>query len=196
MLLGGDNFAEEPMERIMAEFLFENPYVIGFVGVVLTILSLFGWVQTGNRIAAYVGLGFLSLTIFLVWLNLYVVTDREQIRVVLTDTSLELQENRHDAVKKRIHPDHSQQVASALTLLPRIKFEIATVTRVHSIEMTTVGNKPSARVRMNVYVEVQTDFMPGKVPRWVQLDLEKLGDQWLVVDFVHKEATFEFLGKE
>ncbi len=30
----------------------------------------------------------------------------------------------------------------------------------------------------------------------VQLDLEKLGDQWLVVDFIHKEATFEFLGKE
>jgi uncharacterized membrane protein YecN with MAPEG domain len=181
---------------MMAEFLFENPYVVGLVGALLTGLSLFGWIQTGNKIAAYVGLGFLLLTSFLVWLNLYVVTDREQIRVVLTDTSRELEENRHDAVKKRIHPDHTQQVASAVALLPRIKFDVATVTRVHSIELTKVGNKPSARVRMNVYVEVQTDFMPGKVPRWVQLDLEKLGDQWLVVDFVHKEATFEFLGKE
>lgn len=180
----------------MAEFLFENPYVIGFVGTVLTVLSLFGWIQTGNRIGAYAGLGFLLLTILLVWLNLYVVTDREQIRVVLSDTALELQENRHDAVKKRIHPDHSQQVASAIALLPRIKFEIATVTRVHSIELSQIGNNPTARVRMNVYVEVQTDFMPGKVPRWVQLDLEKSGDRWLVVDFVHKEATFEFLGKE
>ena len=95
----------------MAEFLFENPYVVGFVGALLTGLSLFGWIQTGNKIAAYVGLAFLVLTCFLVWLNTYVITDREQIRVVLTDTALELQDNRFDAVKKRIHPDHTQQVA-------------------------------------------------------------------------------------
>lgn len=180
----------------MAEFLFENPYMIGFVGALLTGLSFFGWIQTGNKLAAYVGLAFLVLTSFLVWLNTYVVTDREKIRVVLTDTALDLQENRFDAVKKRIHPDHTQQVASAVAMLPRVKFDVAQVNRVHSIDLTKVGNKPAARVRMNVYVEVQTDFMPGKVPRWVQLDLEKLGDQWLVVDFVHKEATFEFLGKE
>ncbi len=180
----------------MAEYLFENPFVVGFVGALLTGLSLFGWIQTGNKLAAYFGLAFLVLTAFLVWLNTYVVTDREQIRFVLTNTAVELQENRHDAVKKRIHPDHTQQVASAIALLPRVKFDVAQVNRVHSIVLSKIGNKPSARVRMNVYVEVQTDFMPGKVPRWVQLDLEKLGGQWLVVDFVHKEATFEFLGKE
>ncbi len=99
-------------------------------------------------------------------------TDREQIRVVLTETALELQENRHEAVKKRVHPDHTQQVASAVALLPRIKFDVAQVNRVHSIELTKVGNKPSARVRMNVYVEVQTDFMPGKVPRWFSWTLK------------------------
>jgi hypothetical protein len=180
----------------MTEFLFENPYLVGFVGALLTGLSLFGWIQTGNRIAAYAGVGFLLLTCFLIWMNVYVVTDRETIRVVLSETAMELQENRFDAVKKRVHPDHTQQVASAMAMLPRIKFDVATVTRVHSIELSKVGNKPSARVRMNVYVEVQTDVMPGKVPRWVQLDLEKSGDRWLVVDFVHKEATFEFLGRE
>ena len=180
----------------MSEFLFENPYVIGCVGALVTGLSLFGWIQTGNKIAMYVALGFLILTGSLVYLNIYVQTDREQVRIVLNDTALELQENRYDALKKRIHPDHSQQVASAMSMLPRVKFDVAKVNRVHSIELSKIGNNATARVRMNVYVEVQTDFMPGKIPRWVQLDLEKQGDQWLVVDFEHKEATFEFLGKE
>jgi len=180
----------------MSDYLFENPYGVGFVGTLLTALSLFGWVQTGNKIALYLGLGFFGLTGILVWLNLYIQTDREVIRVVLNETALELQENRHDAIKKRIHPDHTQQVASAVSLLGRVKFDVARITRVHAIDIAKAGNTSTARVRMNVYVEVQTDLMPGKIPRWVQLDLEKLGDQWLVVDFTHKEATFEFLGRE
>lgn len=180
----------------MTEFLFETPYIVGFIGALLTGLSLFGWIQTGNKFAAYAGLGFLLLTVLVVLMNVYVVTDRETIRVVLSQTAQELEENRFEAIKKRIHPDHTQQVATAMTLLPRIKFDVATVTRVHSIEMSKLGNKPTARVRMNVYVEVQSDVMPAKVPRWVQVDLEKAGKEWLVVDFVHKEATFEFIGRE
>jgi hypothetical protein len=180
----------------MSEYFFEHPYIIGTLGALLTGLSLFGWIQTGNKVAVYLALGTLVLTSFLVWLNLYVETDREQIHAVLKETAAELQDNRFEAVKNRIHPDHTQQVASAISMLPRLKFEVARITGVHAIDLSKVGKNPAARVRMNVYVEVQTDFMPGKIPRWVQLDLEKLNDRWLVIDFQHKEATFEFLGKE
>ncbi len=43
----------KPPEGPMAEYLFENPFVVGFVGALLTGLSLFGWIQTGNKLAAY-----------------------------------------------------------------------------------------------------------------------------------------------
>jgi hypothetical protein len=132
----------------------------------------------------------------LVWLIYAIVTDKEQIRKMLQDTALELETNNVAALKNRLHPDHSQRVVSGIAMLPRVKFEVAQVTRIHSIEFHKVGNQPAARIRMNVYVEVKSDVMPGKIPRWVQVDLEKSHEKWLVVDFDHKEATFEFMGRE
>jgi hypothetical protein len=180
----------------MSEFLFENPLILGFVGAIVTVLTLFGWVQTGNKYALYGGGICLLATILLVWLNIAIVTDKEQIRKMLGDTALELERNNVVALKSRLHPDHSQSVVSAMAMLPRVKFEVAQVTRIHSIEFHKVGSQQAARVRMNVYVEVQSDIMPGKIPRWVQLDLEKSQDKWLVVDFDHKDPTFEFMGRE
>jgi hypothetical protein len=180
----------------MSDYLFESPWLIGSLGILLTVLTGIGWVQSGHRVVLFVSIGMLVATILLICMNMWVVTHKERIRGMLESTASELESNQHDRVRLRLHPDHSPAVAAAMHQLPRLKFQMAQVTRVHSIELSKLGNNPTARVRMNVYVEVESNIYPGKIPRWVQLDLELKNDKWLVVDFQQKEPTFEFMGRE
>ncbi len=62
----------------MATILFEQPWLISTIGAVLTVLTFYGWVQTGNSIALKTAIGFAIGSILLVLLNLWVITDTEK----------------------------------------------------------------------------------------------------------------------
>lgn len=177
----------------MVTILFEQAWFIGAIGTVLTVMTFYGWVQTGNTIAFRTALGFAIGSILLVFLNLWVVTDREKIQTWLGDAAGELQSNEYDKVLKRISPDHTERVESTAARMKTVKFSVAKVTKIHSINIDYKGTTPTADVRMNAFVEAESYGMSGKLPRWVRLTLEKRDTEWLITDFEDREAQHEFM---
>jgi hypothetical protein len=177
----------------MTTFLFEQPWLVGAVGAVLTVATLYGWTQTGNAKAFKTGMALALLSMFLVFLNIWTVTDAERIRTWLAETASELQSNQVDRVLKRISPDPSQRVDNAADRLKSVHFSVAKVTKIHGIEIDYSGTRPIAFIRMNAFVEAESNGMSGKVPRWVGLTLEKRGREWLITDFEDRDAQHEFV---
>ena len=177
----------------MAIILFEQPWLVAAIGTGLTVITLYGWTQTGNSTALKTGVVFGVVTILLLACNLWIVTDAEKVRVWLVDAADELQNNQFDRVTKRISPNHSIRVANTTERMKTVKFSIAKVTKIHSIEVDRTGEIPTAFVRLNAFVEAERAGMSGKVPRWVGLTLEKKGQEWLLIDFEDREPQYEFI---
>ena len=177
----------------MYSVILEQPWTVGAVGTILTVLTFYGWTQTGNSIAFKTGIGFAVVTLLLLFVNLWVVTDAEQIRTWLVEAADELQANQFDKVLKRISPDHSDRVDQTAERLKSVKFSVAKVTKIHSVKLDYRGVNPTAMVRMNAFVEAESSGVSGKVPRWVGLTLEKRDNTWLIVDFEDREPQHEFM---
>ncbi len=177
----------------MTTLLFEHPWLLGAIGTALTVMSLYGWTQTGNLIPLRIGLGLAVVTILLLACNVLIVTDAERIRTWIVDTADELQNNQFEKVMKRLSPNHSIRVANTADRMKNVKFSIAKVTKIHSIEVDKTGGVPTALIRMNAFVEVESGGMSGKVPRWVGLTLEKRGTEWFILDFEDREPQHEFI---
>lgn len=177
----------------MVTVLLEQPWIVGAVGTILTVVTLYGWTQTGNEIAFKTGIGFAVGSILLMILNLWIVTDAEQVRSWLIEAAAELESNQADKVVRRLSPNHSDRVANAAERLKMVKFTVARITKIHSVKVDYQGANPIAYVRMNVFVEAESAGMSGKVPRWVGLTIEKKGKEWLIVDFEDREAQHEFM---
>lgn len=177
----------------MVTVLLEQPWIVGAVGTILTVVTLYGWTQTGNAIAFKTGLGFAAGSILLIILNLWIVTDAEEVRSWLVAVAAELESNQADKVLNRLSPNHSDRVANAAERMKMVKFTVARITKIHSVKVDYQGAKPIAYVRMNVFIEAESSGMSGKVPRWVGLTIEKKGKEWLIVDFEDREAQHEFM---
>ena len=180
----------------MIPLLFEQPWLIGAIGTVLTVLTFYGWIQTGNSIAFKTGVGFAIVSILLVILNIWIVTDSERVRIWLVDVASELQSNQYDRVLKRISPNHSERVERTAQRMQTVKFSIAKVTKIHSIEIDYHASVPTALVRMNAFVEAESSGVTGRIPRWVGLALERRGSEWLITDFEDREAQHEFINSD
>ncbi len=177
----------------MIPLLFEQPWLIGTIGTVVTILTFYGWAQTGNSIAFKASIGCALVSILLVLVNIGIVTDSERVRVWLADVASELQSNQFDRVLKRISPNHSERVERTAQRMQTVKFSVAKITRIHSIAIDYKTSIPTVLVRMNVFVEAESSGIVGRLPRWVGLELEKWGDEWLITDFEDREAQHEFI---
>ena len=177
----------------MQTILFEQPWIIGAIGTILSLATFFGWVQTGNSIARKTGCGLVVATLLLLLLNFWVVSDREVVHQWLEETAIELQNNEYAKTLKRIHPESSDRVANNVERLKHIKFSMVKITKIHSIAITKKLGSKRARIRMNVIAAGSLHGLDGKVPRWVGLTLEKVDDKWLVVDVEDRDPQYEFL---
>ena len=180
----------------MPTFLFEQPWIVGTIGSILTVASVFGWLQTGNRWAAYSAIGFALITVLMVLMNLWVVTDREEVTVWLFQIASEVENNETPKVMARISHDATDRVRDAAAKLPRIKFLNARITKIHKVEIQSNRFNAKANVRMNVFVEADIQNYPVKAPRWIGLSLQKIEGKWLLTDFEDREPQHEFMGSD
>jgi len=177
----------------MNAIFFEQPWIIGTVGTVVTIATLYGWTQTGNSIALKTAIAFAIATLSLLIVNLFVVSDAEQVRTWLLSAANELQNNDIDKVLKRLSPDCSERVTNVAERMKNVKFSIAKITKIHSIEVESKKGEVTAQVRMNAFVAGESHGMSAKVPRWVALTLEKKNRDWLIIDFEDRDPQHEFM---
>lgn len=177
----------------MQTLLFEQPWMIGAIGAILSLVTFFGWTQTGNSIAFKTACGLVATTILLVLLNVWVVSDREIVHQWLMETADEVQTNQIEKVLKRIHPESSDRVANSAEQLKVITFSVLRITRIHSIEIQTKRQTKKALVRMNVFSEGAIRGFEGKLSLWIGLTLEQVGNEWLVTDIEERDPQHEFM---
>ncbi|XZE44314.1 hypothetical protein SH467x_003915 [Pirellulaceae bacterium SH467] len=179
----------------MAEILFESPWLVLGFGVLLTIISGYAWIQTGNNWARNISACLALLTLLLVWMSYAVQTDRERVIAMLQDTAAQLQGNEIAKIQARIHPNATDTVRGASNRLEAVHFSVARISKIHNVEIRR-GATLTAQVRMNVFVEVESQGFEAKTPRWVLLDLEEHDGQWKVLHFEHRNPQYEFVGGE
>jgi len=170
----------------MISLLAERPLIVSIMLGALSAGLIYGWLQTGKKAAAICGI-VLALMIPLAWvIAARWVTDREQIEALIYETALAVEENRFDQVYDVIGDPASE--AQARGELPNYVFETADVTGIRSIDFVEGSFPPEADADINARVDVSHRggrFRDVRVLRRLRLKLQRLGDQWVVVEYRH-----------
>jgi hypothetical protein len=182
----------------MNSLLFENPILVGVIGTIVFCMTVFGWLQTGNPWAGRAAAALVVIIAILIWLNIWIETDRESVRAMLMEAALEVEQNQIEKLKDRVHPEATERVHQSISQLPRFKFDQAKITKIHAIELSEAGDRKVAFVRMNVIAEAESKTgsaggMHGKLAAWLQLELEQWEGKWRVVDCERNGPQHEFL---
>lgn len=170
----------------MATLLAEQPLLVSLMLGALAVGLIYGWLQTGKKGAAVAGL-IAVLLIPAAWVIASMwVTDREQIRALIYEIADAVERNDHDAAVRVI--GDPQTKAMALAELKRWRFQRAAVNRIRSIDIIEGTYPLQADVDMSVKVtvsQVQGSIRDFNVPRRLLLKLEKVDDDWLVIQYQH-----------
>ncbi len=177
----------------MSELLFESPVMLGVTGAVLTLVAVITWIKGGFKAALYIAAALMLLTILLVWMNLQVRTDREQVQGVMSDVAAAVKRNDLDGVLKYLHTSQSAALTRARAQLPTYKFTEARITGIKKIEINADTTPPSAIAEFNISVSVTGNAQSlERVPAFVRCYFLKDGQRWLVNDYEVHEATYGF----
>jgi hypothetical protein len=177
------------MSLNVMQLILESPVVLGVAGLGAAAFAGFVWTQAGNKLAAWIAIALLLLTLGLVIVSVQIETDEEKITRMLHDVASALQRN---YVLSHIHPSAASAVQRAQSELPRYKFTEARVTRIKAITVDSSRKPETAVAEFNVIVSLSFDGYNGQVPRFVKLYLAKQDDHWLVRDYEHFEPTAGF----
>ncbi len=178
----------------MLELIFEKPWWVGIMGAILTVVAAQWWINSGRREAIQIAIGTLLLTFILIAVGVWVETEQETLRAMLYQTADDLQNNRKDKVASAIYSDPSEQVVAAKKYLNDgvYAFDVATIKKLHSIDISGPKSARRALVKMNVFVEGRFSGYTAKVPQYVEVTLYRDGDRWLVYDFTHDQPFAGF----
>lgn len=182
----------------MNSLLFENPILVGLIGTIVFCMSIFGWLQTGNPWAGRAAIALALMTVFFVWLNVWIETDRESVQAMLFEAATEVEQNQIQKLKLRVHPEATERVHQSMAQLPSFQFNQAKITKIHAVDLSEAGARKVAFVRMNVIAEAESKTgsaqgVRGKLAAWLQLELEQIDGKWCVVDCERNGPQHEFL---
>lgn len=187
------HFSTFRTKNIMDSVLFEQFWAVAIVGAIITAMTVYAWMQTGNPNVLKGAAGIAILTVILLCINVYVVTDREVVRALVFEMAGELERNEYEKTLQRIHPVPTESVKYRSRQLENIKFSSVRITCVHGIEINRTGSATRAVVRMNIAAEAESRTLRGKALRWIQLTLNKVNDRWLVSDIEDRDPQHEYL---
>lgn len=176
----------------MSEFFFEAPWMVGAVGLVISLLAGFIWTQTAHPAALYSTIGAAVVSLLLVMVNLQVVTDAERIRGIMDDVARDLQNNDRQRVYSYLHPNAVAGLKRAQAELPKYEFVEARITRVKSIDINLESSPPTAISEFNVFVKVKAHGQTFRVPRFVKVYWMLRDEEWMVRDYEHYDPTMGF----
>lgn len=190
----------------MMQFFFEAPWIPGIIGAVITGALFFAWIQSGVSAFGKAAIGAVLVTIGLILINVLVKTDKEELSELMQSLARDLQGNRFDEVRKKIHPDATMELRNLQSRIEGVEFQTVLIKKIHGIEVVGTREPKSANVRMNVIVEGRQGGSSGTVPRWVRIFLEQLkpegakGDlskgEWRIVDYEHRDPQYEMLNQQ
>lgn len=175
----------------MKTLLTEQPLLTALMLAAVAAALIYGWLQTGKRSAAIIGLIVLAL-IPVSWIaSQRWVTDRERIEQTIEEVAEAVEANDLQGVLRVIGDQDAR--ARARMELPKYVFHEADVNRIRSIEIVEGSYPLQADVDITVKVVVSQKrgvFKNQSVPRRVLLTFEEReDDRWVVVDYQHMPLT-------
>lgn len=178
----------------MTTLLAERPLIVGIMLALLASSLIYGWLQSGKKPLAIVGLLLMAM-VPLSWVVAERwVTDRERIEQVIYATADAVESNDHEAVLALIGDEPTRRQAASE--LPRYEFTVADVGNIRDITILEGTSPLQAEVDMNVKVVVSDkrgSLKNIRVPRRVMFTMEKrsgsLRDDgqatWVVTGYQH-----------
>ena len=176
----------------MIDLILESPFIIAIIGSVIVLVLLWFWLQSGRIALLWTAIATAAIFAGLYFLGNAIETDRENLTKMLDATTAELQNNEFEKLKTRLHPAADIPVRNLEQYAEGFHFSHAAIKKIH--EMTFTGQKPDEKavVKMNVVVEVDGHGIHQTIPRYVELTLYRVKDQWLIYDAKHEEPTYAF----
>ena len=173
-------------------WLFENPVPTVLIGVLSLAILIGGWLKTGWRSLIVAMVAVIALTVGLVVLERYVVTDREQVDLTLREIAALVERNDIDGALKHVHSSGQRIRDAASGELRGYKFSKVSITSTPEIKLSPAHNPTQAVAEFNVVVVV-SDAAGGlsdvRAPRFVSVTFLKEDGQWRVSDYKHDEPT-------
>ncbi|MEX2174399.1 MAG: hypothetical protein WD872_08555 [Pirellulaceae bacterium] len=181
-------------------WLFDQPIYIVLLGVLLAVLVGGAWTASGRKEFLYGLVGVAALTVALLVVERFVVTDNEAIRKTLVEIARAVQSNNLRRLVEHIDPKSTSVVQEAEAEMPNYSFTECRVTKIHKVDIDAASEPRSAVVEFNV-VAAGTFSADGmkltqRVPRWVRLQLVRSAEgEWLVQNYEHAAPQQFMLGQ-
>lgn len=173
----------------MFKILAEQPILMSVVLGILAFGFLYSWTRASQKWMLQAGVAMLLLIPF-AWLAASMIeTEEERIRVMIESFAARVEANDIEGALSSIHPDHPDARRRAASELPNYEFTRARVGGYQTIRVLDDKSPPQAVVDLIAAVTVSVrsaGFEDQRVSRRLLLLLEKVGDQWKVVDYAHR----------
>lgn len=170
-------------------YITEQPIIGAAILAVLGVVLLIGWVKSGVGKVALAGLVCFLLIPVVLAIGSAIETETEIIKRVLRETA--------EAIRSASAPDGDYTVAvsiiddpqvrdAATRLLEQYRPGGASITGFRSVKISD-GSPLTATVDLNAKGRVRLrGGGEATIPRRVILDMEKIGDDWKIIDFEHR----------
>lgn len=164
----------------------EQPLIVSFMLGVLAVGLIYGWMQTGRKDLAYVGVVF-ALLIPVAWVIAnHWITDRERIEMLIYETADAIKKNDHERALRLIADPATRE--QARRELGNFVFDEARIAKIREIELIEGTFPQEADVDLNVKVVVSQragGMQAVPVPRRLILRLQREGDTWVIIEYQH-----------
>lgn len=170
--------------------ILESPIYVGIVGGGVAIVCLWIAIQTGYKWLYWAALAAAAVAAVLVTVSVQTVTPREEVIAYINDAADDLEANRLDELRARIHPAAESHVHSLQAWTDRIHFTLANIRSIHEVEVTGEGDEQRALAKFNVFVECESGGTDYRIPRYVELTMYKVDGRWLVYNVRHEDPTY------
>lgn len=164
--------------------LFESPWPVLITGIVIEVVLGLVFQQTGRKAVLAAMVVVLALVAGGLWLERYVVTDREQILLTLDDLAEALTEESIQPVLEFISPTAEKTRAQATGDWDRFTIFHAGYSR-PKVSFNRTRSRPTALVEFNAMIEAASrngQIPKNRYPIRVKMEFRLEGDRWLVTD--------------
>lgn len=182
-------------------FFSDQPIWIVVCGMISVALLAILWAQTGRNGWLYAAGGTILLTLALLGLERYLVSDAEALRFTVREIARDVAKNDRKLLSAHIHSAATTLKQKADAELPNYEFSECTVTRIYLLEIDESKTPREGRVEFIVRVSGSFSYQgmggDGTYLRYVTLFFGKEADgQWRVKDYDHRDVQAAWMNSE
>ena len=158
-------------------------------GMVLAVILFLLFVSSRNKVMLYLSIGIALLAGAIFACEQLVVTDREEIVVIVGDLADQVQDNNVAGVVKWLSPEHQETIDRASREMPNYRFDTCKVSGINDFE-DDAANPNVKKISFVVFFRASSAKGKEKIPgqREVTLTFEKdAAGEWKVIDYAHRD---------